>query len=99
MGISSIAAQACLLLISLAALAGSAAEIAVESDFEARQAFCRFFLCDETIVAHYAYKQQIQGEVSSIKTAVRTLRGIVLREPASAERWIDLGEALEAAGS
>ena len=69
------------------------------SDFEANQAFCGFFLCDEKTAANYAYNQQIQGDSSSVRQAVEILKSVVLRDPASAERWIDLGEAFEAAGS
>jgi tetratricopeptide (TPR) repeat protein len=100
---ASIVVRAGLFLISLAALAGSAMELAVstrlEEDLAGNLTFCRYFLCDESAVAKYAYRQQLERDGGSLKLAAEMLQQVVLRDPASAERWIDLGEVLSAAGS
>jgi len=95
--------RAGLFVVSLLAAAGSLAEIGVatvlDSAFETNRVYCGYFLCDEKVVATYAYRQQLLGTTDSLRDAIGILRGVVLRDPASAERWIDLGEALAAAGS
>ena len=95
--------RASFFLIALAALAGSGAELFVatglDSDFDTYRIYCRYFLCDEKTVANTAYHQQLLGNSGSVRQAVGLLQEVVLRDAASAERWIDLGEAFAAQGS
>lgn len=88
------------LLISLLALGGSALEIAVSTrvstDFSGQETLCRFDLCDESIPLAEAYRLQLEGAAGR---AAGILLDSLARDPASAYRWLDLGQALAQAGS
>src|SRR5689334_18358625 len=98
MEVSSIAVRSGVLLHSLLALSASVTELIITSQPDGTRRFCAFFLCDEQPILKYAYKQQLEGENSNLNAAIETLRGVVSRNPASAERWVDLGDAFAAAG-
>lgn len=103
MGAPPIAMRIGLLAISLAGLTGAGAELFVaarlESDAEKQQTACRWDLCDERVVTDSAYHLQLQGDRGPVRSAVGILRGVVARDPGSAQRWIDLGDALAQGGS
>lgn len=89
-------------LVSFVALAGSALEIAVSrqisSNFEKHQGLCRAYLCEGSIPLADAYRQQIHGTTASVEIASQILLDSLVRDPASAYRWLDLGQALAQAG-
>ncbi len=91
-----------LFLVSFAALVGSALEIVASqqssSNFEDHQALCRAYLCEERIPLADAYQRQIDGTTTSVDIASRILLDSLMRDPASAYRWLDLAQALAQAG-
>jgi hypothetical protein len=82
---------------------GSALEIAVSGEisanFENHQALCRMYLCEDAVALSDAYQRQIQGTNKSISIASKILLDGLVRDSASAYRWLDLGQVLSQAGS
>ena len=82
---------------------GSTLEIAVSrevsSNLESHQTLCRIYLCEDAVALSDAYQRQIQGTNESISIASKILLDNLVRDPASAYRWLDLGQVLSQAGS
>ena len=91
-----------MLLIGSATLVGSALEIAasrdISADFENHRALCRMYLCEDALALSDAYQRQLQGTNESISIASKILLDSLVRDPASAYRWLDLGQVLSQAG-
>src|ERR1043166_7201893 len=90
-------------IISFISVMGSVTQLTLstrlQTDLTGTTYYCRYYLCDEKTLAENAYHQQLQGGSGPLQIAVEVLRGVVEREPASAQRWTDLGQALAQAGS
>jgi tetratricopeptide (TPR) repeat protein len=88
--------------VASAVLVGSALEIVVSrqvaSNFEDHQSFCRSYLCEEDVPLARAYQLQLQGTKGSLDVASGMLLDSLVRDPASAYRWLDLGQVLAQAG-
>jgi tetratricopeptide (TPR) repeat protein len=89
-------------VLSLFVVAGAGGRLSIssrlEKDFGANQSLCNSYLCDDATVVSYAYDQQLKGDRVSLSTAIQLLQDLVVRDPASALRWADLGDALAQAG-
>ena len=59
---------------------------------------CQFGICDNDALLERGFEQLGEGDEESVKGAVETFREALRRDPASAYRWCDLGEALRMAG-
>ena len=85
-----------------AALVGSALEISVSrhatSDFDNHQSLCRMYLCEERVPLVRAYHLQLAGNTNSVESALSMLLDSLVRDPSSAYRWLDVGQALAQAG-
>jgi hypothetical protein len=57
------------------------------------------YLCEDAVGLSDAYQRQIQGTNDSISVASKVLLDSLIRDPASAYRWLDLGQALSQAGA
>ena len=90
-------------ILSVLTVAGAAGQLTVfsrlQKDFEPTQSLCHWYVCDDATVVTYAYDQQLKGDHPSLSTAIRLLQDTLVRDPASALRWADLGDALADAGS
>lgn len=84
-------------------VAGAAGQLTLasrlERDSRSSVSLCRWYVCDDATVVTYAYDQQLKGDRPSLSTAIRLLQDTLVRDPASALRWADLGDALADAGS
>src|SRR5437867_829176 len=59
---------------------------------------CRFLPCSEDLPLERADAQLTQGSVDALEQAVKNFEEALRRNPASASRWCDLGEALLESG-
>src|SRR2546429_708520 len=59
---------------------------------------CQFGICDNDLLLERGYEQSGEDDEESVKGAVETFREALRRDPASAYRWCDFGEALRMAG-
>jgi cytochrome c-type biogenesis protein CcmH/NrfG len=89
-------------LFALLASGAAAAELiltdALSTDAGKDSSICRWYVCDEAAETNLAYRQQLQGNPASLRTAVRWLGEVVRQDPASAPRWADFGDALAQSG-
>src|SRR5229473_1894538 len=90
-------------LLSFIGVVGAGAELEISKrlrqDFNAQQKLCGYYLCDDVIVSWRAYELQAEGNPPSMAVAVPVLRDLLVRDPASALRWADLGDVFTQAGS
>lgn len=90
-------------VLGIVTLAGAAGQLIVSSrlqkDFGSSQSLCQLYICDDATVVTYAYDQQLKGNRDSLSVAIQLLQNALIRDPASALRWADLGDAFADAGS
>ena len=60
----------------------------------ASRAACRFFLCDDQSVTIQSYNLQLSGSKKSLQAGLLLSYDLLGRDPAFAQRWVDLGGAL-----
>jgi len=78
------------------------AELAVSKSLQqdfTNQKICNYYLCDNVAVAWRTYDLQVKGDAASMAVAVRVFQDALARDPASAPRWADLGDAYTQVGS
>jgi hypothetical protein len=89
-------------LLGFIGVVGGGVELAaskrLQQDFN-NQKLCKYYLCDVVAVAWRTYDLQVKGDAASMAVAVRVFEDLVARDPASAPRWADLGDALAQVGS
>ena len=90
-------------LLSFIGVVAAGAELSIskrlQRDFNTSQKLCGYYLCDDVVVAWHAYNLQVKGDPASMAVAVPVLRDLLVRDPASALRWADLGDVFTQAGS
>ena len=69
------------------------------NDPRLERTLCRYLLlCSDSLLLEKAEEQLTQGGAESLEQAVANLQEALRRNPASADRWCDLGEALLKSG-
>lgn len=59
---------------------------------------CRVLLCSDPAILENGNEELVRGGVGGVRAAVKSYEEALRRDPASAYRWLDLGEALLADG-
>ncbi len=67
-------------------------------DLQAERSACRFLICNNALLLRTAYRELSQPEPESTTAAIAAFREALARNPASAYRWSDLGQAFLASG-
>jgi tetratricopeptide (TPR) repeat protein len=88
--------------LSIPLLIGAAVQLhlATQSPLDGgSRRLCRAYLCDDAAITQAAYQHQLVGSAPSLSIATQLLSDLLSRDPASARRWADLGDALAQGGA
>lgn len=91
-----------ILLAAVLISASSAAivfDLRFRDDRAAEALLCRLYLCANDLVLDHAYRGLWEGDAGGVDAAVEGFRESLRRNPASAQRWADLGEAFARQGN
>src|SRR5205823_1637621 len=70
----------------------------VREDESAHRNLCRWYVCDDYSLITREFDHRFEKRPGAIDKAVEIAREVLARDPASPDRWSELGDALQQAG-
>ncbi len=74
------------------------ADFRYQYDVALQSSVCRSLLCSDELVLESATRHRAGGSTDELNSALTTFKEAVRRDPASAYRWLDLGDSLVRVG-